>query len=190
MAYCDTGISGPGLGALASAIHQIREEKLGVHSLLVIRHGYVVSDTSFYPYDGTAPHDLASVTKTITSTLTGVAVGSGILKLDQPLLSFFPKESPANPDEKKRSISVGNVLHMESGLDCGFLPGEQELEQMKRSANWVQFALSLPMKYDPGTHPFLLQPRLSSAGLHDRRRVEDDGGGVRKEISIWTARDS
>jgi len=111
--------------ALASAIDQIRQKQLGVHSLLVIRHGYVVSDTSFYPYDGSAPHDLASVTKTITSTLTGVAVGNGILKLDQPLLSFFPRESPAGPDDKKKTITVGNMLHMESGLDCGFLPGEQ-----------------------------------------------------------------
>lgn len=144
--------------ALASAINQIREKQLGVHSLLVIRHGYVVADTSFYPYDGSAPHDLASVTKTITSTLTGVAVGNGLLKLDQPLLSFFPSEAPANPDEKKRSITVGNILHMESGLDCGILPGEQELEQMKRSANWVQFALSLPVKFDPGTHPAYCSP--------------------------------
>lgn len=144
--------------ALADAIRQIRAKGLGIHSLLVIRHGYVVADASFYPYDGKSPHDLASVTKTITSTLTGVAVGSGLLMLDQPLLSFFPKEAPANPDEKKRSITVGNVLHMESGLDCGFLPGEQELEQMKRSPNWVQFALSLPMKYDPGTHPSYCSP--------------------------------
>jgi len=144
--------------ALADAIHQIREKGLGIHSLLVIRHGYVVADASFYPYDGKSPHDLASVTKTITSTLTGAAVGAGILKLDQPLLSFFPKESPANPDEKKRTITVGNMLHMESGLDCGFLPGEQELEKMKRSPNWVEFALSLPMKYDPGTHPSYCSP--------------------------------
>lgn len=144
--------------ALASAIRQIHDKQWGTHSLLVIRHGYVVADADFYPYDGAAPHDLASVTKTITSTLTGVAVGSGVLRLDQPLLSFFPNEAPANADEKKRSITVGNMLHMESGLDCGFLPGEQELEQMKRSANWVQFALSLPMKYDPGTHPSYCSP--------------------------------
>ena len=144
--------------ALASAIDQVRQKAWGVHSLLVIRHGYVVADSDFYPYNSAAPHDLASVTKTMTSTLTGVAVANGLLKLDQSLLSFFPKESPANPDEKKRSITVGNVLHMESGLDCGFLPGEQELEQMKRSANWVQYALSLPMKYDPGTHPSYCSP--------------------------------
>ena len=125
---------------------------------MVIRHGSVVADTDFYPYNSAAPHDLASVTKTITSTLTGVAVGNGVLKLDQPLLSFFPKESPQDPDPKKSTITVGNMLHMESGLDCGFLPGEQELEQMKRSGNWVQYALSLPMKYDPGTHPSYCSP--------------------------------
>jgi CubicO group peptidase (beta-lactamase class C family) len=47
---------------------------------------------------------------------------------------------------------------MESGLDCGVLPGEQELEQMKRSANWVRFALALPMKFDPGTRPAYCSP--------------------------------
>ena len=144
--------------ALAAAIDQVRQKQWGVHSLLVIRHGYVVADTDFYPYDSSAPHDLASVTKTITSTLTGVAVANGLLRLDQPVLSFFPNESPANTDDKKRAITVGNLLHMESGLDCGFLPGEQELEQMKRSTNWVKNALSLPMKFDPGTHPSYCSP--------------------------------
>src|ERR1051325_7571150 len=56
---------------LSAAIDQILEKRLGIHSLLVIRHGYAVVDASFYPYDGRTPHDLASVTKTLTSVLTG-----------------------------------------------------------------------------------------------------------------------
>ncbi len=144
--------------ALAAAIAQVREKQWGVHSLLVIRHGNAVADVDFYPYRSTAPHDLASVTKTITSTLTGVAVGNGLLKLNQTVVSFFPKDAPADADEQKRAITVGHLLRMESGLDCGFLPGEQELERMKRSAHWVQFALSLPMKYDPGTRPAYCSP--------------------------------
>ena len=147
--------------ALASAIEQVRQQKWGTHSLLVIRHGYVVAAADFYPYRSTAPHDVASVTKTITSTLTGVAVANGLLTLDQKVLSFFPAEGPAGADARKRAITVENLLRMESGLDCGFLPGEQELERMKRSANWVQFALSLPMKYDPAT-----QPSYCSPGYH------------------------
>ena len=86
------------------------------------------------------------MTKTITSTLTGVAVANGMIKLDQKVVSFFPAETPPDADERKREITVENLLRMESGLDCGFLPGEQELERMKRSPNWVQFALSLPMR--------------------------------------------
>ena len=158
MAHRDAGISGPRFAGAGFGHRAGRQKQWGVHSLLVIRHGYVVANADFYPYNSAAPHDLASVTKTITSTLTGVAVANGLLKLDQTLLSFFPNESPANADDKKRSMTVGNLLHMESGLDCGYLPGEQELEQMKRSANWVQYALSLPMKYDPGTHASYCSP--------------------------------
>src|ERR1700691_5149050 len=144
--------------ALATAIDQVIEKPLGVHSLLVIRHGYAVVDATFYPYNASTPHDLASVTKTVTSVLTGVAVAQKLIRLDQPLLPLFPNEGPAQADAQKRKMTVGDLLRMESGLDCGYAPGEQELEQMKRSANWVQFALSLPMKYDPGTHPSYCSP--------------------------------
>jgi len=144
--------------ALAAAVAQVRAQPLGVHSLLVIRHGFVVADVDFYPYTSAAPHDIASVTKTLTSTLTGVAVGNGVLTLDRPVSSFFPDEWPADADPQKRAITVRDLLYMQSGLDCGFLPGEQELEQMKRSRNWVQFALGLPMKNAPGTRPSYCSP--------------------------------
>ncbi len=143
---------------LADAIDQVIEKHQGVHSLLVIRHGYAVVDATFYPYDGRTPHDLASVTKTVTSVLTGVAVSQKLIRLDQRLLPLFPKESPAKADAQKQKITLGDLLRMESGLDCGYAPGEQELEQMKRSPNWVRFALSLPMKYDPGTHSSYCSP--------------------------------
>jgi len=143
---------------LTSAIDQVIEQRLGVHSLLVIRHGYAVLHVDFYPYSSDTPHDLASVTKSITSALAGIAVGQGLVRMDQPLLSFFPAESPANPDPRARRITVGDVVHMESGLDCGYAPGEQELELMKRSPDFVRFALSLPQRHDPGTHASYCSP--------------------------------
>jgi hypothetical protein len=95
--------------ALAAAVDQVREKHLGVHSLLVIRHGYLIADAYFYPYAPSAPHDLASVTKTVTSTLTGIAVGQGLVKLDDKLLPFFPNQAPAEPGTAKQSITVGNL---------------------------------------------------------------------------------
>lgn len=152
--------------ALAAALDQVGEKHLGVHSLLVIRHGYVVADAYFFPYDSATPHDLASVTKTITSTLTGIAVDQGLVKLDDKLLPFFANElpgelskpAPAPAPTAKQRITVGDLVRMESGLDCGYAPGEQELEQMKRSADWVRFALALPMKYDPGSRSAYCSP--------------------------------
>src|SRR5580700_7206222 len=120
--------------ALTAALDQIGEKHLGVHSMLVIRHGYLVADAYFYPFTPGVPHDLASVTKTVTSTITGVAVDKGLIKLDDKVLPYFPKDAPADAPANKKSITLGDLVRMESGLDCGYLPGEQELEQMKRSA--------------------------------------------------------
>jgi CubicO group peptidase (beta-lactamase class C family) len=135
---------------LAALVDNITQKHLNVHSVTVIRHGYVVLDAYFYPYRPTAPHDVASVTKSITAAIVGLAVGQGIVKTDQRLLSFFPNERPADADAQKQKITIADMLAMRSGLDCGFLPGEQELEQMRRTNEWVKFALAMPMKYAPG----------------------------------------
>ncbi|MES1262009.1 MAG: serine hydrolase [Acidobacteriota bacterium] len=136
---------------LAGMVDNISRKHLNVHSVTVIRHGNVVLDTYFYPYKPTATHDVASVSKSITAALVGIAVDKGLLKTDQTMLSFFPKESPVDPDSQKKTITVANLLSMQPGLDCGFAPGEQELEQMRRTNEWLKYTLALPMKYAPGT---------------------------------------
>lgn len=135
---------------LAGMVDGIMQKHLNVHSVTVIRHGNVVLDTYFYPYRPTATHDVASVSKSITAAITGIAVDKGLIKVDQTMLSFFPKEAPADPDPLKQKVTVANLLNMQSGLDCGFAPGEQELEQMRRTNTWVKYTLALPMKYEPG----------------------------------------
>src|SRR5450432_2353022 len=57
---------------LAGMVDSISQKHLNVHSVTVIRHGYVVLDTYFYPYRATATHDVASVTKRITAALVGI----------------------------------------------------------------------------------------------------------------------
>jgi CubicO group peptidase (beta-lactamase class C family) len=136
---------------LAGMVDNISQKHLNVHSVTVIRHGYVVLDTYFYPYKPTATHDVASVSKSITAALVGIAVDKGLVKTDQTMLSFFPKEAPADPDPQKQKITVANLLSMQPGLDCGFAPGERELEQMRRTNEWLKYTLALPMKYAPGT---------------------------------------
>lgn len=141
-------------GLLAQAVDLIREQGLAVDSLLIVRHGYVVLDAYFYPYTADRPHDVASVTKSITSTLIGLAIEEGVIAgLDAPLAGYFPESAAPSSDPRKGRITIRNLLSMSSGLQCGYAPGEVELRAMLETPNWVQSVLDLPMAAEPG-HEF------------------------------------
>jgi len=137
---------------LIEMIDYIRQQNVPVHSVQIVRHGRLVLDSYFYPYRAGMRHDVASVTKSITSTLIGLAIEKGFLEdVHQPLLKIFPDRTAAALDERKRQITVANLLTMQAGWDCGFEPKEARLFEMRRSADWLQFMLDLPMVCEPGT---------------------------------------
>src|SRR3954464_14514982 len=59
---------------LAGMVENISQKHLNVHSVTVIRHGNIVVDAYFYPYRPTTTHDVASVSKSITAAITGIAI--------------------------------------------------------------------------------------------------------------------
>ncbi len=137
---------------LAMAINTMRADGTAIHSLTIIRHGKILLDVYFYPYDGTTLHDVASVTKSVTTTLIGIAADQGILDLDAPMISFFPDREIANLNAWKKRITVRDLASMSSGLDCyRTADSEPTLQEMKASEDWVQFALDLEPIHEPGT---------------------------------------
>jgi len=76
---------------IAQGLLTLQENQVDIDSLMIIRNGYVVLDAYFDPYDGTFPHDLASVTKSVMTTLIGIAADQRVIDLDQPVISFFPQ---------------------------------------------------------------------------------------------------
>lgn len=147
-------------GKTAAGLQEIRNQNLDVHSLMVIRNGLALVDAYFYPYDGATVHDVASVTKSIMTTLIGIAVDQGKLQLDQPMLSFFPDRAIANRDTRKERITVRHLASMSSGLDCTAEGDEQTLQEMKASADWVQFTLDRQVLWEPGSHFVYCSPAI------------------------------
>jgi CubicO group peptidase (beta-lactamase class C family) len=74
---------------LAALIEQIDVEDLPFDSVQIVRNGVLILDAYFYPYLGEQPHDIASVTKSVTSTLAGIAIDRGLLALDDAVLEHF-----------------------------------------------------------------------------------------------------
>src|ERR1043166_1154749 len=105
---------------LVEMLDFVRERQIPGHSIQLVRGGRLVLDAYFYPYDGRTPHDVASVTKSITSTLVGLAIERGyILDGQQPVLSFFPGRCLAGLDARKKRQTLEHLLTMQSGWDCG-----------------------------------------------------------------------
>ena len=139
-------------GKLAAGLQALHESKVNIDSLLIIRNGYVMLDAYFYPYDSTIPHKLASVTKSVMTTLIGIAADQGKLQLDQPMVSFFPDRTIANLDTQKEHITVRHLASMMNGFTSGCLAGDEPtLNAMRSNPDWVQAALDRKMVQEPGT---------------------------------------
>ncbi len=137
---------------LAQGLLTLQEKGVKIDSLLIVRNGYIVMDAHFAPYDGSFPHDLASVTKSVMTTLIAIAAEQGKLDLDATLVSFFPGRQIANLDERKARLTVRHLVSMRNGMESGcYDDDEGTLDLMRGTADWVQAALDRPMMDEPGT---------------------------------------
>src|SRR5512147_1404848 len=60
-------------------LQDIQARDLGIHSVLIIRHGYLVSEVYFPPYQRDLKHPAFSMTKSVTSIMAGNALADGHL---------------------------------------------------------------------------------------------------------------
>jgi len=115
--------------------------------LLVARHGEILRERCFRGPGPASPANVKSVSKSIMSALIGIAVAEGELKVDQPVAPFFSEYLGADEDPRKRAITVGNLLSMQSGLERTSGGG---YGRWVASPNWVRYAITRPMVTEPG----------------------------------------
>ncbi len=131
----------------------IVDQNVDIHSVLIVRHGYLVTEAYFNPYDEEYFHHIYSCTKSFTSTLIGIAKGEGLINsLEQRVLDFFPEYQLTNLDDRKKSMTLKNLLTMTSGLEWKERTYEitDTIFTMAKSNDWVGFVLNQPMVGNPG----------------------------------------
>ncbi len=137
-------------GQLAEMLAYIQNTGIRLHSLLIVRNGYVVLEAYYQPYGPEVRHAVASITKSVVGSLVGIAIEQGkIQNVDQKLVDFFPGTTVQNLDEQKKAISLKNLLSMTPGLDCQ--DNSTPALGMYDSDRWVQYLLNLPLDAAPGT---------------------------------------
>jgi CubicO group peptidase (beta-lactamase class C family) len=147
----DHGFDPAVLGALPE---YIENELPYLDSLLIIRHGYIVYESYHNGHDAATLHDVASVTKSWTSALVGIAQAQGLLTdLDATLPALLPDYFADDAHADKRDITLRHLLMMRSGveyddntLNTGGYGSPEEL----LSRDLTALALDFPMAYTPG----------------------------------------
>ena len=141
-------------GILASMLDTIQQEGYTIDSVLVVRNGTMVLDATIHPFGPGQRHIIHSCTKSIVSSLIGIAIDQGYIDgVEQSVMSLFPDRSVANLDARKEAMTLEDLLTMSNGLECrdSYLYRWSGLDEMRRSEDWVQFVLDLPMAEEPGT---------------------------------------
>ena len=121
-------------------------------------HGpYNYFSTDFHPYyHGTDMHTMQSVSKTVTSVTFGIARmrNEFTASLDAPILQFVGGHKIANLDDRKKRITVRNLLTMTAGLewheDLPYDDPKNSADIMEASHDWAQYAIDQPMAEEPG----------------------------------------
>lgn len=106
-------------------------------------------------YQGRPVHTLQSVTKSVSATLIGVAIGRGEIKsVNEPLLSFLDAYDLSKVDARLRKATLADLLTMRSGIEWHEtdrpLNETNTTLQLERSRDWMAFTLSQPMDAEPG----------------------------------------
>jgi CubicO group peptidase (beta-lactamase class C family) len=115
-----------------------------MNSFMLVRHGHVVAEGWWAPYDAGSPHSLYSLSKSFTSTAVGLAIAEGKLRLDDEVLKFFPEDAPAKPSANLKAMRVSDLLRMSTG---------QQTEPPRTPAQpWTKTFLAHPVPFKPGTH--------------------------------------
>jgi CubicO group peptidase (beta-lactamase class C family) len=156
-------------GGLARLIETVGTRKQD--SLMIVRHGRIVAEAYYAPFVGGVSHDLRSVTKSVTGTLTAIAVRDGVFdSVDHPVMDYFSDRQISNIDDNKKAITIQSLLDMTSGIkwqEKNYTPDEPLL-RMYASPDPTAFVLNQPMSGAPGSkfyynsgNPYLLSALIT-----------------------------
>lgn len=120
-----------------------------LRGILVSQRGQIVMERYSDGAGADRAANVKSASKSILSVLVGIAIQEGHIRgVDQPISDFFPGYfAQPGVDPRKRQITVGHLLSMQSGLESTSF---NEYGAWVSSRDWVRAALDQPVVDQPG----------------------------------------
>lgn len=153
---------------LAAVTADMPRQYPNLFGLLVIRHGKIAYEHFYKPeeneyppqlytvYNREAIYPIHSVTKSVTSTLIGIAVDQGVIgSLDETLGDIFPAELKEVDNPAAATVSIRHLLTMTAGFDWPWPEEDWHLPdgvsmQWYHSGDKVKSLLARKLIHKPG----------------------------------------
>ena len=136
------------LSKMDSAITVGKYER--ITSVLIAKNGDVLFEKYYNGTDKNSMHNTRSVTKTIATLLTGIAIKMKYIQSEKDkIFKYLKHKTPGkNPDKRKEEITIEDLLTMSSILECNdfnsFSRGNEE--RMYLIEDWTSFFINLPIR--------------------------------------------
>ena len=160
-----------------------------LHALIVARDGKILLERAFRGPSLDTPVNVKSVSKSVISTLVGIAIERGAIDgPDQPIAALLPDRLPPGPDSRLSRVTIDHLLSMRAGLER---TSGRNYGRWVQSRHWVRHILSRPFTDEPGgpmrystgnTH--LLSAILTRAAGRDTHALATDWLGQPLGIAI------
>jgi CubicO group peptidase (beta-lactamase class C family) len=137
---------------LAAADRWARSHVPALTSLLVARRGQLVLERYYHLGRLDQPVPILSITKSVLSTLVGIALAEHRLKsLDLTVGDVLGSEIPTGADRRVRSITLRELLTMTAGFGSPTTdPFADGGNAFRTTPNWVRTILGSPLSRSPG----------------------------------------
>jgi len=117
-------------------------------AIVILHHGLIIGERYASGYTAENRFTGWSMTKSVTSALTGILVGMGKLSLDQDSLREEWRS------DARSAITLDDLLHMSSGLDFdeSYTPSGGATRMLFDAFDAAAVAAASPLAQPPGTH--------------------------------------
>jgi CubicO group peptidase (beta-lactamase class C family) len=119
-------------------------------SFMVCKDDKITKDEYFPVGDSALPRDIRSVTKSVISTLVGIAIDKGYIQSEDQKIGDYLRPLNSNIDEAKANIKISDLLSMSSGIDGNDLSNVSEYENWRNAPNQLSYTLAKTVIHMPG----------------------------------------
>lgn len=127
-----------------------------VRSMIIVKNKKLVHEVYSPYHQRNTLHWLASITKTFTSTLIGIAIDKGyISSVNESVIKLLPEFSHAVEDLKFQNIKLKHLMSMTSGTDwnesSSYNATANSEHIMVDTEDWMSYVLRQKVVHSPGT---------------------------------------